>query len=293
MRRLLVSVVVLTGAVTAPAWASQAPDGTAKLDPATAGAGSHLLIDAQGPAGGGFHRREIPTGLTIALNKGFGYEPGAVAGICSDDDANNDRCPPNAIVGTGALDVLAEGYAFGPDGQHFTAQLTFYRANPRDPADPMGIVFSFRETSSGFHGASIGRVMTIDDGALGSQLRWDQLPIPKLPPGMSFTLERLRIDFGAGSATPPQRVQPTAKKKKKRARRCRKVTRRTRSGRKRTVFVCRKKHRRRRSSSRARSAQAGALLTNPTSCTGSWKVRLELTYPSGTEQRDADAPCAS
>src|SRR4051794_14433160 len=225
MRRLMVCMLALMGLAAAPAAASQAPAGTAKLDPAAAGAGSHLLIDAQGAEGAGFHRREIPTGLTIALNRGFAFAPAAAAGVCSDDDANNDSCPPNAIVGTGALDVFAEGYAFGPDGQHFTAQLTFYRANPRDPADPMGIVFSFKETSSGFHGASIGRVMTVDDGVLGSALRWDQLPTPKLPPGMSFTLERMRIALGAGSATPPQRVQPTtAKKKKKKKRRCHKVT---------------------------------------------------------------------
>jgi hypothetical protein len=282
-------------AIGAALWASpgvaagsQAPSGTAKLDPATPSAGAHLLLDAQGADGGGFHRQEIPTALAIDLQKGFAFEPSAVTGICSDDQAGNEQCPPNSIVGTGTLDVLAEGYAFGPNGQNFTAQLTFYRANPRQPGDPMGVVFQFREPSSGFHGASIGRLTTLDDPILGPQLRWDQLPIPKLPPGMSFTLQRLRVDIGAGTATPPQRVKP----KKKRKHRCRKVTRRTRSGRKKTVFVCPKKHRKKSTKrTTAHKAQAGALLTNPPTCTGSWRVRLEITYKDGTELRDADAPC--
>src|SRR4051794_7715413 len=287
MGRALVRILTIGVLLAAPAaaTASQAPSGTAKLDPATTSTGAHLLLDAQGAEGGGFHRQEIPTALSISLQKGFAFDPAAVAGICSDDQANNEQCPPNSIVGTGTLDVLAEGYAFGPNGQHFTAQLTFYRANPRQAGDPMGVVFSFRESSSGFHGSSIGRLTSIDDPILGPQLRWDQLPIPKLPPGMSFTLQRLRMDIGAGTATPPQRVKP----KKKRKHRCRKVTRRTKSGHKKTVFVCPKRKHKKKTT--AHKAQAGALLTNPPTCTGSWRVGLEITYKDGTEQRDADAPC--
>jgi hypothetical protein len=290
----------------APAAASTAPApaGTAKLEPATAGAGAHLLLDAQGPAGGGFHRQEIPTGLAIGFNKGFALDPAAVAGVCSDDQAKNDQCPPNSIVGTGLLDVLAAGIAFGPSGQQLTAQLTFFRANPRQPGDPMGIVFSFKETSSGYHGASIGRVLTLDDPILGTQIKWDQLPIPSLPPGMHFTLERLRADIGAGTATPPARVKPAPKAKRncrKAGRRgktlyvcrhrvksmsCHRATQRTKSGRRVTVYICRRR--------RAHAAQDGAaFLTNPPTCTGTWRIRFELDYPSGIEQRDADAPCSA
>ena len=297
MRRLLISLALVVGIVVvagpAAAATAPAPAGTAKLQPPTPGAGSHLLLDAQGAAGAGFHRQEIPTGIALTLQRGFALSPGAVAGVCSDDLATKDQCPPNAIIGTGTLEVLGEGFAFGPSGQHFTAQLTFYRAEPRQPGDPMGAVFSFRETSSGFHGASIGRVHDTGDPLLGFEARWDQLPIPQLPPGLHFTLERLRADIGAGSATPPVRV-----KAKKRRHRCRKITRHTPSGRRKTVFVCRKKHRRHRAAPRAvvRAAQAGtppALLTNPATCGGSWRIRIELVYRDGTEQRDADAPCTS
>jgi hypothetical protein len=297
MRRAGVCVALLyAGIAAAPAAASTAPAGTAKLDPATAGAGAHLLLDAQGAAGGGFHKQEIPTGLSIALNRGFAFDPAAVGGVCSDDQANNDQCPPNSIVGTGLLDVLGEGFAFGLDGQQFTAQLTFYRANPRQAGDPMGVVFAFKELSSGYHGTTIGRVMALDDPLLGSQVQWDKLPIPELPPGLHFTLERLRADFGAGTATPPNRVQPTPKRKPncRKARRhhkivyiCKKKPKHMSCRREKHHFVCRRRH-------RARAAQdGGAFLTNPTTCAGTWRVRLQLVYPSGTEVRDADAPCTA
>jgi hypothetical protein len=273
-----------------------APAGTAKLDPATAGAGAHLLLDAQGPAGGGFHKQEIPTGLSIALNKGFSLDPAAVGGVCSDDQASGDQCPPNSIVGTGLLDVLGEGFAFGLNGQRFTAQLTFYRASPRQPGDPMGVVFAFKELSSGYHGTTIGRVMALGDPVLGSQVQWDKLPIPELPPGLHFTLERLRVDLGAGTATPPTRVKPAPKRKpncRKAKRRgktvyiCKKKPKHMSCRREKNHFVCRRRH-------RARAAQdGGAFLTNPTACAGTWRVRLQLVYPSGTEVRDADAPCAA
>jgi len=263
---------------------------TATLSPATAGAGSHLLIDAQG----GFHNQEIPGGLAIAVNKGFAFDPAAVAGVCSDDAANNDACPANSIVGTGVLDLLAEGVAFGANGQQFTAQLTFYRATARQQGDPMGMVFAFKETSSGYHGASIGRVRSLDDPILGTQIEWNNLPIPPLPPGMHFTFERLRLDVGAGAATPPVRVQPTAK----RAPNCRKVRRHGKR-----YYLCRKRVKRwrcHRSGKKwlcrkpAKSAQdGGAFLTNPTTCAGTWRVRLQLAYPSGIETRDADAPCSA
>jgi hypothetical protein len=231
--------------------------------------------------------------MTIALNRGFAFDAAAVASTCSDDAANNDSCPANSIVGTGVLDLLAEGIAFGTNGEQFTAQLTLYRAAPRQPGDPMGVVFAFKELSSGYHGTTIGRVMAMDDPILGTQLQWDHLPVPSLPPGMHFTFERLRFDLGAGAATPPVRVTPTKKKPN-----CRKVRRHGKR-----YYLCRhkpKKMRCRRSGTkwlcrkRATSAQDGsAFITNPTTCTGTWRVRLQLAYPSGIETRDADAPCSA
>jgi len=265
---------------------------TATLEPATAGAGSHLLVDAQG----GFHKQEIPGGLAIGFHRGFAFDPAAVGAECSDDAAKNDACPPNSIVGTGVLDLLAEGFAFGANGQQFTAQLTFYRAAPRAQGDPMGIVFAFKETSSGYHGTTIGRVRALDDPILGTEIQWDQLPVPPLPPGMHFTFERLRLDIGAGTATPPVRVRPAPRKTPncrkvrrhgKRYYLCHKRVKSMRCRRHGKRWLCRKRR-------HARAAQdGGAFLTNPVACAGTWRVRLQLAYPSGIETRDADAPCTA
>jgi len=295
MRRLLIAALTIasTGALAATA-AAAGPGGTAQAQPNQAGAGSHVLVDMQG-ADGGMRPGKIPTSLAIGLQKGYAVDPAAVAGICTDEQANDMKCPPNSIVGTGSFDLLAEGFAFGPNGQHFTAQLTFYRANPRQPGDAMGVVFSFIEPSSGFHGASIGRVATLDDPVLGPQFLFDQLPIPKLPSGFKFTLQRMRLDLGAGAATPPVRVR----KAKKRKHRCKRVVKRTRSGKKKTVFVCprkkAKKPKRHRAARRASAAQASsgaALLTNPAQCPGTWRVQVRFGYGSETETRDLDEACA-
>src|SRR3954452_7650316 len=70
---LIVAVGVALWAAPGVAAASQAPSGTAKVDPTTPSAGAHLLIDAQGADGGGFHRQQIPTALAIDLQKGFAF----------------------------------------------------------------------------------------------------------------------------------------------------------------------------------------------------------------------------
>jgi hypothetical protein len=286
MRQGKIALALACALMTAaPAAAST----TAGLNPATAGAGSHLLIDAQG----GFHRQEIPGGMAIGFNKGFAFDPAAVGAACTDQQANDDQCPPNSIVGTGVLDLLAEGFAFGANGQQFTAQLTFYRAEPRQQGDPMGIVFAFKETSSGYHGTTIGRVRSLDDPILGTQIEWDRLPVPSLPPGMHFTFERLRLDVGAGTATPPTRVKPTPKPNCRKVRRhgkryflCKKRVKKMRCRRYGHKWLCRKR--------RAHAAQdGGAFLTNPATCAGTWRVRLQLAYPSGIETRDSDAPCTA
>jgi hypothetical protein len=152
-------------------------------------------------------------------------------------------------------------------------------------------VFSFREDSSGFHGASIGRLAPVDDPVLGWQLLFDPLPIPKLPSGFKFTLERMRLDIGAGAATPPVRVKKSSKKKH----RCRRVTKRTASGKKKTVYVCpKKKATKRKSTRRATAAQSGAaLLTNPVDCAATWRVQVRFGYGSDAETRDLDAACTA
>jgi hypothetical protein len=254
-----------------------------QLSPNAAGAGAHLLLDAGG-ADAGFRAQQIPTGLAIALQKGFAVDPNAVGGVCADDAAQKFKCPPNSIVGTGSLKVLAEGIAFGPHGTTFIAQLTFYRAAPRQPGDPMGVVFAFREPSSGFQGASIGRLMAASEPGLGDQLRFDKLPIPALPGGFHFTLQELKLDLGAGASTPPVRVAP-----KRRARRRR---RHVPPG----LWLAKLGDRYLPGAATGPPplpATGGALLTTPATCAGTWQVRFEVDYGDGPQTHDAAAPCVT
>ena len=278
MRAVRRLVTVLAGMLAlAPAASAQV---TAQLNPDTAGAGSHLLIDAKG-SDAGFRSRTIPAGLAIGLQKGFAIDPSAAPGVCSDAQSAKFTCPADSIVGTGSLDVFGEGLPFGAHGSTFTAQLTFYRATPRQPGDPMGVVFSFREPTSGFQGASIGRLHAISDPTLGEEIRFDTLPIPKLPSGLYFTLRDLKIDIGAGSATPPVRVKKKAKHRVRRHR-----------GRYATRVSTRLAGTPPGSLVLEPGGPAGAaLLTNPTTCTTGWAVRFEVDYPDGPQTHDATAPC--
>src|SRR5437868_15530624 len=96
-------VTIATGALVvlgATANASPAPDGTAFVVPTTAGAGSHLHIDAKGQDGG-MTPKEIPTALGIAFGTGFALEPAAVPGTCTADQAKNYACPDNSVIAHG------------------------------------------------------------------------------------------------------------------------------------------------------------------------------------------------
>jgi len=261
MLRVASLTAILTLALSTPAMAGV----TAQLTPNTAGAGAHLGLDVAGQDGG-LRSRQIPSGLAIGFQKGFAFDPNAVAGTCTDPSAaSKGQCPANSIVGTGSVEVFAEGYAFGPNGQHFTAALTFYKAPPQAPGDPMGVVFYFREPQTGYQDASFGRLMPVADPVLGMAVRWDKLPIPNLPQGLYFTLQHLKVDLGAGAATPPVRVTTSHKKHRRH----------------------RRHHRH-----RASAAQSGpALMTNPTSCAGTWRIQLEVDYSSAADKHDVDAAC--
>jgi hypothetical protein len=123
--------------------------------------------------------------------------------------------------------------------------------------------------------------MPAADPALGEQIRFDKLPIPSLPSGFHFTLQELKVDFGAGASTPPVRV---SKKKRSKPRRRRhhgawltKLGERFLPG----------------PVTGPLPPAAGALLSNPTTCGGTWQVRFELDYGDGPQTRDAAAPCTT
>jgi len=276
--------------LAALAYASPAPDGTAFVVPTTATAGSHLHIDAKGPDGG-LTPKEIPTALGIAFDKGFVLDPAAVPGECSAEQAKNYACPADSVIANGSFAGVVQGPGFGPNGEAFNAAITFFKAPPQESGDPAGAVFSFKEESSGFKGESLGRIMKLPaDSPYGSQIRFEKLPLPDLPPGLTITLNEFKLDIGAGSATPAHSPKVRRKRlpycSKKRRTHCRKLP---------YCSKHRKRHcrHRRRTHRAARSAAAGSFLTNPATCSAGWTVQLQLDYPGHQERREAAVPCTS
>src|SRR3954471_2023298 len=185
---------------TSPAAATPVPAGVAAVQPNTAGAGSHLLLDARG-ADAGFRPNSIPTSLGWAFEKGFELNAAAAPAKCTLDQAKNEQCPPDSRLGSGAIGVNLTG-------SHATAKIDFWRADPPQPGDESGIILYFKEPDSGFTDAGIGSIRAIDDGNLGQLIRFDKLPIPQLPPGVQITLDHIQVDFGAGSAGTPAAGAP-------------------------------------------------------------------------------------
>lgn len=287
MRRTAGITVLLALALAASAaFATPAPDGTAFVVPTAAGAASHLHIDAKGPDGG-LTPKEIPLAMGISLDRGFTVDPSAVAGVCSADQAKNYACPADSLIANGAFIGVVTGLGFGPNGQPFDAAVSLFKAPPQQAGDPAGVVFTYKESSSGFQGESLGRLETLPAGSpYGTAIRIDKLPLPSLPPGLTITINELKFDIGAGSATPAH--SPKVARKRRPHRRHRRHRRGcTRSYRHRHHGHC--AHRRRRRP--VFTAAAGSFLTNPTTCTTGWQVQLELDYKGHTEQREANVPC--
>ena len=290
-RRLLITLGSLLAAVLAavPAAATPVPAGVAALQPNTAGAGSHLLIDAHG-ADAGFRPNSIPSSLGWAFEKGFELNAAAAPAKCTVDQAKKEQCPPDSRLGSGAIGVAVTG-------SHATAKIDFWRADPPQPGDESGIILFFKEPDSGFTDAGIGSIRAIDDGNLGQLIRFDKLPVPQLPPGVQISLDHIQIDFGAGATgTAPAAGTPTAAPTHPKVRLpCRRYKPRHGPHRRCVAFRHgRRYHLAPATSARAHASATNSFITNPSSCDGDgWTIQLQVDYRSGGERREAQAPCAA
>lgn len=274
-KRGLLGAIAAVAVAPVPAGASPAPAGGITVKPNAAGTGSHLLVDLQG-SDAGFRKRQIPAGLALAFEKGFVIDPSAVPGTCTTSAAEKDACPANSRLGSGAIVVVL-------NGGRYTANITFFRADSAG-----GVVFYFKEPSSGFNGASLGTVKATDAAPYGSVLDFPKLPLPDLPPGLDIELQSLKLDLGAGAgsgtATKPK---PKPKPHHKPKRYC--VKHKGKGRHRRCVKWSKHKPKR-----KARASGATSFVTNPPACGGTWAVQLRWTYKDGTsEVREGAAPCAA
>ena len=267
----LLALAIAPGAAATPMGA-----GTLSVKPNAPATGSHLVVDA-GANDAGFRKGQIPTAFAIGFQKGFVLDTTAVAGTCTTGQAMKDACPSNSVLGSGQIDVNLNGGTYH-------AQLSFFRS-----ATAGGVIFYFKEPQSGFNGASEGTVKSGDAAPYDQVLQFDKLPLPDLPPGLDIQLTRLKLDVGAGSATPAKKPATHKKKKPKKKKYC-------------TKYKGHGKHRhcvkwsshKPKHKPRAHRSAASAFIVNPPDCAaGSWTVQLRWTYKDGTQElREGAAPCA-
>jgi hypothetical protein len=289
------AALTLAAAVAATSLASPAPDGTVSVSPNTPAVPSKFHLDAKGEPGG-FPEGKIPSKMSVDFQPGFGFDGRSVSVFCKDSEAADYKCPESSRIGKGSVDVTLHGQFLPPSGENYTAALSFYAAAPRSSGDVLGVVFQFFEKSSGLQGSTIGRLIPANgDPAYGSELRFDKLPLPDIPPGITITIKRWTFDLTAQRTTPSSGA--TGKKKKRlpvcsrhRHRRCRTVLPRCTKKRK---HHCRRKAKKHIRLPAPPPGETYTLVRNPPSCAGSWAIRLRITYANGTQTREAKAPCSA
>jgi hypothetical protein len=300
VKRLLVSIIVLGGLWAAqPAAADSAPPGTVAEVPANVGAASHLGIDAKG-TGAGFGGA-FPQGVTLALYKGFTLDL-AAAGRCGDTDATAGTCPASSQIASGVVSGSAS--LAGLFSQPVSAPIGVYLANPT--AGALADVI-FEATVNGTVEADRGQLVAVSDPTFGYEFRFDPLPTVMAPAGTTVTLDEFALNVGA-SATGPG-TTPAPKPKLKPCRKgyhhnskskCVKNTPKLKPCK--TGYHHNSKHKcvkntpKKKTATKSVVAAAATtvthnLITNPTTCTGSWPAELRIRYSDHTQVLDAAIGC--
>ncbi|HVS29552.1 MAG TPA: hypothetical protein VHE14_08360, partial [Solirubrobacteraceae bacterium] len=135
------------------------------------------------------------------------------------------------------------------------------------------------EPTTGMRGGATGRLVPVSGGPFATELRFDPLPSPALPPGFTITLKRATLRVGAERTVTASTTTPTRGGGQTRSR---------------------GRHRRRRSRQRRGKKRAHAaadvrhdLITNPPTCGGTWAAQVRLRYPDRTDTRDVAVPCVA
>ncbi|MEA2354501.1 MAG: hypothetical protein QOD61_630 [Solirubrobacteraceae bacterium] len=284
MKRVVASIVTVGVGLWAalPASADTAPAGTLTAQPGGAGAGTHLVVDAKG-TGAGFGGA-FPLGVTLALYKGYSLDL-AAAGRCSDAAASAGACPASSQIATG----LATGTASlaGLFSQAVSAPVGVFLANPSngDLADVVVevVVQGTTETAR-------GQLVAVSDPTFGYEFRFDPLPAVAVPAGLAVTLGEFKLDVGASATGPAPAPKPAPKLKK-----CKKGYHH--NSKHKCVKNKKKKKPVKKKAASLVTASAAAtvthnLITNPTTCAGSWPAQLRVRYADHTQTLDAAIVCS-
>ena len=233
LRQAGLAATLVGAALSAIAGAApSAPSGALRLVPNVAGHGTTLKVDVDPSAANApdANAREVQ----IEFQHGFRFDSHAVGRRCSPGQAAQDACPAASRIGSGTADG---DYTVGATSGTFTATIDVYLAAPTHPGDVAGLVVSVHEPQSGFAASATGRVIRHRSGRFGYENRFELSDGQSPPPGVTITVDRVRLAVGA--------------------------TRREHS-----------------------------LITNPTTCTGSYLVRLDASFAGRPDYvRDAHPAC--
>jgi hypothetical protein len=260
MRRPLAAAALAAGALLAAPAVAQIPGDAVSVNPATAGKGSHLIID--------FHASEDPQAngrsaqsVVLAAATGFKFDPRARSETCSADRAKANNCPASSRIGSGTAQATVSN---GAISQPVTADVGIFLAPPPKAGDAGGVVLAIKERSSGAQGHLTGRVVKTGGGQFGLEVRFDDLSSANsaAPQGFTVRIDRLQAEVGTSRTekiTKHKTVKKNGKKKKVAYK----------------VKVVRD------------------LIRNPTSCSGSWPYQVRLRY-SATDGsvRDGTIACS-
>lgn len=241
--------------------AAQVPGDPVRVDPATAGKASHLVVDvrsAEDPKAGG----RSPQSAVLAAAQGFKFDPRARSDRCSAEEAKAFDCPANSRIGTGTAQATVSN---GVVSQPVTVDIRVFLAPPPRNGDVAGVVLQFKERSTGQQGSTTGQIVRTS-GPLGLEVRFEDLGSAgagAAPEGFTVRVDRLQADVGA-SRTEKVKVC------------CKTVTR---NGKKKRVRYLKKVVRN--------------LIRNPRTCDGAWEYQLRLRYSSSDESvRDGSVACS-
>ncbi len=189
---LLLGVLAIAAAAHA---ADRAPAGTVRAIPDRAGSASKLVVHADG-ASAGLRSRQAPRRVTLALARGFRFDPAAVSARCTDDQAKRGACPARSRISRGSAAYRLEGPLPPGAPSHGTADLGGFLA-----LGTGRLQLVIRDRGTGTSVAARGRLVRIRRGPFGTELR-AALPTLPLPLGLRVSIDRIELTAGAQRRVP-------------------------------------------------------------------------------------------
>jgi hypothetical protein len=195
VRRIALLALVLTLTVLAGLASAQTISALdATLSPDRAGRAATLSVEASGASELG---ETIPDSIVLAVQRGFRFDPRAVATRCSDAQAAAVACPVTSAIGTGTAQLTASGPLVFGGPQTVVATLAGFLSPPH-AGEVAGIILELSEPKTHTLRAVRGRLVAKASGRYGYEVRFEGFgsAAPTLPPGITIALDRLTLKLG-------------------------------------------------------------------------------------------------